>query len=1615
MRVIGVVSGKGGVGKTTTVANLGAALASVFGRKVLVIDANFTTPDVGLHLGMYRFPNTLEDVLDKRVPSSQAIYDHPSGMGLISASLAAEEMDARGLKRVLKELKGYETVLIDSAPGAGEDATTIIDACDEILIVTNPEFPAITDSLKIIELAKSLDIPIRGIVLNRVMREGYELSVYEVESTCDAPVIAIIPEDAEVRKSISDMNPVVLNSPDSPAAVEFTRLAAHLIGREYIAPVGALDRVMESTAGMAAKTTGVLSETEKRAVGVFSIIIGLFVGLANRMTECTKFLIECSIRLIEYLANGIAGLVNGTARLFAALISGIINRLRRIDELLAWVLGGIKEDIKLLGSYLAQLIRRLIECILWLLSGIGGLIVISASKTANSLRISSALFAGLLSGIAGSFIISANKVKEDIKSFGERLILSLQKISDLPTKAVELFVDLVKKIAELLGGAEERTVEVSKSFLKNVSDSLRETASSFMGVMSNAKENVKLLADYIIRLIEYLIECVTQFVKRIIGLLIKPKEVEEVELPREVAVEVPKPVEPGLFPELEERPSIFDTIARSFTGLSYKIEEGTKSFVEYVIQLIKYLIEYTGRLATRIAELSAELTSKSREGIDRFLSKVRESIPIIATKVAEFSNSAAEALARLTGKLEVNAKLLAEYLSRLITYLIDCIVRLWNKTKTGIRGLSGDIKEGSVQLASGVKESTVELTSKTTELLGGAEERTVEASRSFLKKVSDSLSDAANSLIGVMGKTKENIKLLANYIIRSIEYLIEYIVEFARRIASLLIKPREVELPEIKEREMVTEIPVPVERPPKVEEYPAGVFDVVKRSLTDLLGKVEENVKSFVEHLIQLIKYLIELLIKSASEIKVALIGLAVKTSGFLSVAKERTAGLLNNIAELSTKSLAMAEEHLELFVKRLIRFIRPEEVELPREVAVEVPKPVEPGLFPELEERLGIFDTIARSFTGLSYKIEEGTKSFVEYLIQLIKYLIECTGRLAERIAELSAELTSKARERIGRSLCKIRESTAYLTTKIVEFLNNTAEALARLTGKLKENVKLLAGYLGRLIMYLIECIVRLWNKAKTDITGLSGNIKESSVQLATGVKESTVGLRSKTAELVGEAEERTIEVSRSFLKKVSESLRETASSFMGVMSNAKENVKLLANYIIRLIEYLIEYIVEFARRIASLLIKPREVELPEIKEREMATEIPVPVEWVPTVKEYPAGVFDAVKISLIGLANKIEENIKLFVEYVIQLIKRLIELLVRSTSEIKVALIGLMIKTSGFLGGAKERTTVLLNSMAGLLTRSLVMTKEYLKLFAKRLMRLIKPEEVELPREVAVEIPRYVEPELFPELEERPGIFYTIARSFTRLSYNVEEGTKSFVEYVIQLIRRLIELLVGLTSDMKVAFIGLMIKTSGFLSVAQEWIVEQLDNIADLSTRSLAMAKEYLDQLMRHLREYTGRLAERIGKLSVELTSKVRECIDQFLNKVREYTPIISAKVLEFSDKTVEALARLLGKLEESTKLLAGYLSMQITQLIEYIIRLVKRIVSLLKREGRVEYVKPPEVEVTEIGEGVVELAIKPPEPLTMGGRVSSSVKEAVESLIGSMNVGREYIRRVLRRGRE
>jgi septum site-determining protein MinD len=89
-KVIVITSGKGGVGKTTTAINLGAAI-NYFGNDVLVIDANLTTPNIGIHLNSPEVPISLNHVLEDKAYPFEAVYEHPSGMKIMLSSLSIKE------------------------------------------------------------------------------------------------------------------------------------------------------------------------------------------------------------------------------------------------------------------------------------------------------------------------------------------------------------------------------------------------------------------------------------------------------------------------------------------------------------------------------------------------------------------------------------------------------------------------------------------------------------------------------------------------------------------------------------------------------------------------------------------------------------------------------------------------------------------------------------------------------------------------------------------------------------------------------------------------------------------------------------------------------------------------------------------------------------------------------------------------------------------------------------------------------------------------------------------------------------------------------------------------------------------------------------------------------------------------------------------------------------------------------------------------------------------------------------------------------------------------------------------------------------------------------------
>jgi len=155
-RIIAVLSGKGGVGKTTLVSNLGAALVKK-GKNVTIIDGNVTTPNLSLHLGIPFYRVTLHDVLQKDFPIESAVYNHSTGLKIVPASLAAESIKNVNLDKLegalLNLLGNTEIMLVDSAAGLGKEALTAMSIADEIIVVTNPELPAVTDALKTIKIA----------------------------------------------------------------------------------------------------------------------------------------------------------------------------------------------------------------------------------------------------------------------------------------------------------------------------------------------------------------------------------------------------------------------------------------------------------------------------------------------------------------------------------------------------------------------------------------------------------------------------------------------------------------------------------------------------------------------------------------------------------------------------------------------------------------------------------------------------------------------------------------------------------------------------------------------------------------------------------------------------------------------------------------------------------------------------------------------------------------------------------------------------------------------------------------------------------------------------------------------------------------------------------------------------------------------------------------------------------------------------------------------------------------------------------------------------------------------------------------------------------------------
>ncbi len=241
-----VCSGKGGVGKTCTTINLGVALG-LFGKDVIIIDANLPTPNVALHLKIPPEAKTLNDVVRGEIGIDKAAYLLKAHVRVIPAAFGVESLqgfEPKKFKKLIKKIEAdNDLTLIDCAPGLGIEVINALRASENAIIVVNPELPSLADASKAIQIAQDLGVEITGVIINRSGRFKHELTDEEIASVMgNIKILGKVPEDSLVASSVSFGQPVVTLYPFSPAAHAFKQIAAALIGKKHEEKLSIIDR-----------------------------------------------------------------------------------------------------------------------------------------------------------------------------------------------------------------------------------------------------------------------------------------------------------------------------------------------------------------------------------------------------------------------------------------------------------------------------------------------------------------------------------------------------------------------------------------------------------------------------------------------------------------------------------------------------------------------------------------------------------------------------------------------------------------------------------------------------------------------------------------------------------------------------------------------------------------------------------------------------------------------------------------------------------------------------------------------------------------------------------------------------------------------------------------------------------------------------------------------------------------------------------------------------------------------------------------------------------------------------------------------------------------------------
>ncbi|WP_160687271.1 septum site-determining protein MinD [Clostridium sp. C2-6-12] len=235
-----ITSGKGGVGKTTTTANIGTALASI-GKKVVVIDGDTGLRNLDVLLGLEnRIVYTIIDVIEGRCRLKQGLIKDKRlpNLCLLPTAQTKDKDDIRSqdMLKIVNELKEeFDYVLIDSPAGIEQGFENAVVGADKAIIVVNPEITSVRDADRVIGKLDAKGLEDHSVIINRLNYEmtknGDMLDVADIIETLSIELLGVVPDDKNVTVSTNKGEPIVLEE-GAYAGQAFRNIARRITGEE---------------------------------------------------------------------------------------------------------------------------------------------------------------------------------------------------------------------------------------------------------------------------------------------------------------------------------------------------------------------------------------------------------------------------------------------------------------------------------------------------------------------------------------------------------------------------------------------------------------------------------------------------------------------------------------------------------------------------------------------------------------------------------------------------------------------------------------------------------------------------------------------------------------------------------------------------------------------------------------------------------------------------------------------------------------------------------------------------------------------------------------------------------------------------------------------------------------------------------------------------------------------------------------------------------------------------------------------------------------------------------------------------------------------------------------